>query len=195
MGGSVTVDPAVLKQAAEGIDATIGELSKLGIAETGASGRGFSLVALSPLQAGKAIVQSGFQSFADRWSWGIRQLVQAGNSLSVALGLAAGRYYAMDQEASNALKVVVTDLMGNPHLSTAQIEKLSWGQVFADNPVNDILHPDYSPASFEQAFHEVVQDGKTSWAAAPQALANVTGFDAPAVVNAVRPGTVPSPRG
>lgn len=67
----MNVDPAVLQQAAEGITEVIGELSELGIGETGAMGRGFSLLTLSPMQAGKASVQNAFETFTERWSWGV----------------------------------------------------------------------------------------------------------------------------
>lgn len=79
-------------------------------------GRGFALLALSPLQAGKASVQSTFETFCNRWSWGVRSLVQSANSLAQSVGLAAGRYQMMDEQAKNALKEVYSHLFSNPHL-------------------------------------------------------------------------------
>lgn len=93
MAGDVTVDPAVLRQAADGINGIVGELSEMGTGETGAVGRGFSLLALSPLEAGKGSVQKALETFTQRWSWGVRALVQAGNAIAQTLGLAAGRFH------------------------------------------------------------------------------------------------------
>ncbi|MFD6216600.1 hypothetical protein ACFWFJ_25315, partial [Nocardia salmonicida] len=45
------IDPAVLQQAAKGIEDTIGQLSEMGIGETGNMGRGFALLTLSTLEA------------------------------------------------------------------------------------------------------------------------------------------------
>ncbi|MGW3542642.1 type VII secretion target [Nocardia niigatensis] len=120
MTEELKVEPAVLTQAANGINSIIGQLSDLGIKETGAMGRGFALLALSPLQAGKASVQSTFETFCNRWSWGVRSLVQSANSLAQSVGLAAGRYQMMDEQAKNALKEVYSHLFSNPHLTKAQ---------------------------------------------------------------------------
>jgi hypothetical protein len=51
--------------------------------------------------------------------------------------------------------------MGNPNLTDQQVEAQSWGQTWADNPINQIRHADYSMKSFEQSGeHE-----KQTWAA------------------------------
>jgi hypothetical protein len=49
MGDRLEVDPAVLTQAAQGITALTESLSGLGTGETASVGRGFSLLALSPI--------------------------------------------------------------------------------------------------------------------------------------------------
>ncbi|MET7767439.1 hypothetical protein [Nocardia sp. NPDC005366] len=153
--GELNVDPTVLEQAANGINGIIGELSELGIGETGAVGRGFSLLALSPTEAGKSVVQSTFETFTERWSWGVRALVQSGNAIAETLGLAAGRYHIMDEQFSNTFKEVFTHLAGNPHLTDAEIDARSWTDTLSDNSVNWVLHPDYSGDSFTQAFDKV----------------------------------------
>ncbi|WP_024802995.1 hypothetical protein [Nocardia sp. BMG51109] len=168
----VKVDPAVLQQAAKGIEATIGELSEMGIGETGNMGRGFSLLTLSTLEAGKHTVQKTFEQFTERWSWGVRSLVQAGNSIARTLDLAAGRYHEMESKAAGTIKKMWTHTMGNPHLSDEQITKRSWGETFSDNTFNHVRNADYSPQSFQRAWQTMQTNGKVINAVGPQALAN-----------------------
>ncbi|MEU2032825.1 type VII secretion target [Nocardia amamiensis] len=176
MGDNLDVDPQVLVQAAEGINGIIGELSDLGVKETGASGRGFSLVALSPMQAGRQNVQAALERFAERWSWGVRHLVQAGNEIAKVLGLAAGRYHMMDQAASDTMKQMWTHLVGNPHLSGDEIKARSWQDTLADNGINHIRNADYSGASLDEAMTKIGTNVQVVQAVGPQALANLGSY-------------------
>ncbi|TCJ95393.1 hypothetical protein [Nocardia alba] len=168
------IDPAVLKQAATGIEDTIGQLSEMGIGETGNMGRGFALLTLSTLEVGKHTVQKTFEEFTERWSWGVRALVQGGNSIARTLGLAAGRYDEMDNKAHDTLKKMWTHLAGNPHLSDEEITKRSWGDTFSDNSFNHIRNADYSTKSFQDANESIQKNIKVIEAVGPQALANVS---------------------
>ncbi|MGY2112953.1 hypothetical protein ACW9HR_03440 [Nocardia gipuzkoensis] len=174
MTGQVKVDPAVMVQAAKGIEATIGELSNMGIGETGNMGRGFALLTLSTLEAGKHTVQKTFEQFTERWSWGVRSLVQAGNSIAQTLGLAAGRYNEMENKSTETLKTMWTHVLGNPHLSGEQIARRSWGDTLSDNTFNHVRNPDYSLRSFQQAYQTMQTNGRVIEAVGPQALANVS---------------------
>ncbi|MCQ4119489.1 hypothetical protein [Rhodococcus tibetensis] len=174
MGEHLEVDPAVLAAAAQGINAITGSLSGLGIGETAAVGRGFSLLALSPMEAGKQEVQSSLEEFAQRWSWGVRYLVQAANEIARTLDLAAGRYHATEQAYSDALKTMWTNTVGNPHLSGDEIDDRTWGETLADNPVNQTLNPDYSLESFAAADQTIATNNQVLSAVGPQALANVS---------------------
>ncbi|WP_280403593.1 type VII secretion target [Nocardia brasiliensis] len=174
MTQQVKVDPAVLQQAAKGIQSTVGELSNLGIGETGNMGRGFALLTLSTMEAGKHTVQQTFEEFTERWSWGVRALVQAGNSIAKTLGLAAGRYHEMDEKAEGMLKKMWTHLAGNPHLTDEQITARSWGDTFSDNAFNHIRNADYSMQSFDKANQKIMTNLKVIEAVAPQAIANVS---------------------
>ncbi|MFE9324114.1 hypothetical protein ACIHDR_11935 [Nocardia sp. NPDC052278] len=171
MGEQLNVDPVVLQQAADGITGVISELSDLGVGETGAMGRGFSLLTLSPIQAGKSSVQNAFETFTERWSWGVRALVQAGNAIAQTLGLAAGRYHIMDEKFSNTFKEIATHLIGNPHLSNEEIDKRSWGETLADNQYNQIRNRDYSAESFQNAFNQIGTNIEVIQAVGPDALA------------------------
>ncbi|MFC4128666.1 hypothetical protein [Nocardia rhizosphaerae] len=157
----VNVDPALLTQAANGITSIISELSELGVGETGAVGRGFAQLTMSAMEAGKANVQNSFETFAERWSWGVRALVQSGNAIAEILDLSAGRYYQMDQQASNALKQMFTHLAGNPHLSEDEIEKMDWDQVLSNNTWNLATQYDYSASSFGDAFSHMGENVST----------------------------------
>jgi len=170
VGDKLNVDPAVLRQAADGITGIIGELSDMGVGETGAMGRGFSLLTLSPMEAGKASVQSAFETFTERWSWGVRALVQAGNGIAKTLGLAAERYHIMDEKFSNTFKEVFTDLAGNPHLSKEEIEARSWGDTLGDNPFNQLRNADYSAESFQNTFSHVGTNVEVIEAVGPDAF-------------------------
>ncbi|GAA5067833.1 hypothetical protein [Nocardia callitridis] len=174
MAEQVKVDPAVLKQAADGIEATIGELSTLGISETGNMGRGFSLLTMSTLEVGKHTVQKSFEEFTERWSWGVRDLVQSGNTIAQVLGLAAGRYDEMENLAEGTFKQMWTHLAGNPHLSEDEITKRSWGDTFSDNAFNHIRNADYSQESFEKAGQKMQTNLEVVKEVGPQALANVS---------------------
>ncbi|GAB2699821.1 type VII secretion target [Nocardia thraciensis] len=171
----LNVDPAVLQQAADGINGIVGELSELGTGETGAVGRGFSVLALSPLQAGKASVQQAMETFTERWSWGVRALVQAGNAMAETLGLAAGRYHEMEETFSNTFKEMYSHIAGDPHLSKEQIDARLWGDTLADNGFNQVRHADYSGQSFSDAFSHIDKNVQVIQAVTPDALSN-SGF-------------------
>ncbi|MFD3592915.1 hypothetical protein ACFWU5_09315 [Nocardia sp. NPDC058640] len=148
----LNVDPALLTQAATGINTIISELSELGVGETGAVGRGFAQLTMSAMEAGKGNVQTCFETFAERWSWGVRALVQSGNEIAKILDLSAGRYHEMDEQFSNTFKQMFTHLAGNPHLGKADIEKMDWGQVWDNSNFNTSRQPDYTAESFTNAF-------------------------------------------
>ncbi|MBF6240218.1 hypothetical protein [Nocardia otitidiscaviarum] len=176
------VDPAALEQTAKGITGMIDALSEVGFKETAASGRGLALLALSALEAGKASVQTEFESYTERWSWGVRALVQAGNEIAQALGLAAGRYHAMDAKAEEMFKVLWTNLAGNPHLTRDQIAARDWGDTFSDNPFTQVLNADYSRESFDRAAIATQMNMEIIQAVGPQAAANLGVVSNPATL-------------
>ncbi|GAA5064281.1 type VII secretion target [Nocardia callitridis] len=173
MAEQLNVEPAVLQAAADGINGIIEQLSEMGIKETGAVGRGFSLLALSPLEAGKGSVQKALETFTERWSWGVRTMVQTGNEIARTLNLAAGRYHEMDQISSNTLKEMYSHIAGNPHLSAQEIDGRSWGDTLSDNPVNQTLHPDYSAQSLADAQQHIDRNVQAIQAITPDVLANI----------------------
>ena len=174
MAAELRVDPAVLRQAAEGITGIIDSLSGLGIGETAAAGRGFAMLALSPMEAGAEEIQKSLEEYAERWSWGVRHLVQAANEIARVLDLEAGRYHIMEQQNEDMLKTMWTHVAGNPHLGADEISERSWSETFADNPVNHVRNADYSAESFDAAMESIRTNNEVIAEVAPQALANAS---------------------
>lgn len=174
MGDNLETRTDALNAASDSINSTIETLGGLGFAKAANVGRGFSRAALSPEEAGKSEVQKSSEEFADRWSTGVRSLGQAANNIAVTLDLSAGMYNSMEEQISGTMKVVVTNVMGNPHLSEEEIHERSWGETWADNPVNHHRNADYSAESFEDMREHVSDNNQTISENAPQALANVT---------------------
>src|SRR6201999_2273891 len=128
MAEGFSVDRAALNATAQGISDTIGGLKGLGIDETGEEGRGFSGLNLTGLQAGQTDRASAFGDFCDRWSWGVRSLVQDGNQFAARLGLSAGVYHDTEQYLTGVAKNVTVALAGDPHLTDGQAAQASWSQ-------------------------------------------------------------------
>ena len=154
MGEGYGLDPAALRETADGINEAITELKALGFAEGAEAGRGFSELELSGLEVGHAGLQGAFEQFCERWEWGVRTLVQDGNQIASRLGLAAGRYHDMEQYAVGLLKDVAVDVAGNPHLSDEQVEGQSVQQLIAGE------RPDYSAESWDKAGQQMAAQWK-----------------------------------
>jgi len=147
--GGFTVDRAALRETAQGINDTIGALEKLGFNEEAEVGRGFSGLALSGLQVGDAGLQAAFAGFCDRWSWGVRTLVQDGNEIARRLGLNAGMYADAENTITGSVKDLVGAGMGDPHLSDSQVAQGSWAQAAG---LTAAQRPDdFSAAAWRQA--------------------------------------------
>ncbi|MFJ3794082.1 hypothetical protein [Kitasatospora sp. NPDC090091] len=159
-GTGFGVDPQALKLAEEGINGAIEELQKLGIAGFAESGRGFSELELTGMEAGDPDLGAVFTEFCERWSWGVRKLVQEGTEIAGKLGLSAGFYHEQEKYADGLLKDVVAAGMGNPHQTEEQIEGKSWDQVWGDNAYTQITNPDFSPGSADKAFDNMAKTWK-----------------------------------
>jgi hypothetical protein len=128
MADGYAVDRAALAETAQGLNGVIRQLKGLGLSETGDVGRGFSGLALSGLQAGHGDVASAFGNFCDRWSWGVRTLVQDGNEFARRLGLAAGLYNDVENQLTGAIKDLVVASVGDPYMTDDQAASASWSQ-------------------------------------------------------------------
>lgn len=156
MSGGFDTTPEALAQAAKGINQVIGELSGMGVAGTGDVGRGFSQLDLTGMQLGNAGLKGALDTFCDRWSWGVRTLVQDANVIAEQLGLAAGEYHDVDAQVMGALKQFGGSFLADPHLTGDQIQNQSWKQM-----AHQATTPDYSGKSFEQTKADAEQTWKS----------------------------------
>ena len=128
MADGFSVDRAALNETAQGINNTIGALKGRGFDETAEVGRGFSGLSLSGLHAGDAGLQQTLGSFCDRWSWGVRSLVQDGNQFAARLGISAGVYADTENYLVGVAKNVTDALAGDPHMTDVQAAQASWSR-------------------------------------------------------------------
>ncbi|MGW0282698.1 hypothetical protein ACWDXT_06255 [Streptomyces sp. NPDC003236] len=140
---------------AQGLNLALGELNDLGMVGLAGAGRGFTELELSGLDLGHESLTDSFQSFCERWEWGVRSLVNEGNALAVKTGMAAGAYYETEKYIEGSFKIGLNSAIGNPHASEEDVAKQSWGDVATSS-----LHVDYSEESFEKAYNNSAQGWK-----------------------------------
>ncbi|WP_336111762.1 hypothetical protein [Streptomyces sp. PTD9-10] len=157
--GGKDIRAAGLDEIAKGITQTLAELKELGVDSLAGVGRGFSNLELSGLQLGHEGLTSKFKSYCERWEWGVRALVVEGNTFAEDVGLSAGTLYETDQYVGGALKVGYNSVVGNPYASEEDVEKMSWGQL-SQGSADALTHPDYSGASFDEAWQHSKQSFK-----------------------------------
>ncbi|MEU2116740.1 hypothetical protein ABZ567_14055 [Streptomyces sp. NPDC016459] len=145
---------AALAEIAKGIDLAHAELKELGMTGEASAGRGFSDLALSGLELGHGGLTSEFETFCERWEWGVRALTLRGNGFAQAVGLSAGSFAEQERYIKDAIKIGVNSLNGNPHLSEDDVKTMSWETV-RDQRTWD--NADFSPESFTEAHQEVKQ--------------------------------------
>ncbi|MEU7059997.1 hypothetical protein [Streptomyces sp. NPDC046197] len=175
-GGGEDIKAEGLDLITQGITLTLKELEEIGIDAVAGTGRGFENIALSGFELGHDGLTSAVKSFCERWEWGVRALVAEGNGFARGVGLAAGTYYETDRYVDGMFKVGANAVMGNPHASEDDIQKMGWSDLAQNNAV---AHADYSKDSFEQAW----DNSKQGWKDAGRDMLTSQAFD----------GDVPSP--
>ncbi|MEV6697174.1 hypothetical protein AB0M68_08355 [Streptomyces sp. NPDC051453] len=143
-----------LGKTAEGITLALAELKEIGMVGSAGAGRGFEGIALSGMKLGHGSLTSAFESFCERWEWGVRTLVNEGNTFAEGVGLAAGTLHETDQYVDGALKVGVNSVIGNPYAGEEDVSKMSYGDLVKHNALAD---PDYSKKSFDEAHANIKQ--------------------------------------
>ncbi|NUK04317.1 hypothetical protein HRW16_14710 [Streptomyces lunaelactis] len=152
--------PAVaLAAIAQGINLAHAELKELGMIGEASTGRGFSDLALSGLELGHGGLTDQFQTFCDRWEWGVRALTLRGNGFAQGVGLSAGSFAEQEQYVKDSIKIGVNSLNGNPHLSEDEVKATSWDTISTQNQWDN---PDWSPESFSEAHEESKQTWKNT---------------------------------
>ncbi|MFD5160200.1 hypothetical protein ACFWMJ_19335 [Streptomyces hawaiiensis] len=162
MSGSepeLVVPPAALAEIAKGIDLAHSELKDLGMIGEASVGRGFSDLALSGWELGHDGLASEFETFCNRWEWGVRALTLRGNGFAQGVGLSAGSFAEQEQYVKDSFKIGVNSLNGNPHLTEDEVKQMSWGTI-RDQHAWD--NADWSSESFTEAHGEVKQTWKNT---------------------------------
>ncbi|WP_432751941.1 hypothetical protein ACE1OA_00120 [Streptomyces sp. JL2001] len=150
---------AALVEIAKGIDLAHAELKELGMIGEASAGRGFSDLALSGLELGHGGLTSEFETFCNRWEWGVRALTLRGNGFARGVGLSAGSFAEQEQYIKDSIKIGVNSLNGNPHLSEDEVKGMRWDTI-RDQHMWD--NADWSGESFSEAHGEVKQNWKNT---------------------------------
>ncbi|WP_455354516.1 hypothetical protein [Streptomyces sp. SYSU K217416] len=152
---------AALALIADGITKAIAELKELGMVGEASMGRGFSDLVLSGLELGHGGLAAEFKTFCERWEWGVRSLVQKGNTFAQQVGLSAGVFHEQEQYLGNSFKVLANSVNGNPYASEEDITKKDWAEIRTQSAYDN---PDWSSASAEKAHANVKQTWRdTAW--------------------------------
>ncbi|MEU3480422.1 hypothetical protein ACI2LO_07110 [Streptomyces sp. NPDC033754] len=150
---------AALAAIAKGIDLAHAELKELGMTGEASAGRGFSDLALSGLELGHGGLTSEFETFCNRWEWGVRALTLRGNGFAQGVGLSAGSFAEQEQYIKDSIKIGVNSLNGNPHLSEDDVKQMRWDTIRDQNRWDNA---DWDPESFSDAHQEVKQNWKNT---------------------------------
>lgn len=142
------IEAVGLELVAKGLTEALGELNEIGSVGLAGQGRGFSELALSSMDLGHGGLTAAMSSFCERWEWGVRSLIDEGNTFAGAVGLSAGTFYETDQYVDGAFKVAVNAATGNPFASEDEVTGMSWDELRANDAR---ANPDYSRDSFEEA--------------------------------------------
>ncbi|GGY15709.1 hypothetical protein GCM10010358_79480 [Streptomyces minutiscleroticus] len=156
-GGGKDLRAQGLDLIAKGLTEALGELGELGMVGEAGAGRGFGDIALSGLELGHEGLTSAFQSFCERWEWGVRALVNEGNAFAVKTGLSAGVYYETEQYIEGSFKVVANAAIGNPYASEEEVTQQGWGDIATQGALGGA---DYSKESFDAAMANSAQGWK-----------------------------------
>lgn len=141
---------------ASGINGALAELHEQSMAGRATAGRGFADLALSGLELGHAGLTKEFETFCNRWEFGVRNLMMRGNIFAQGVGLSAGSFHEQEQYVKDSFKVVVNGVNGNPHLTEDQVKEKSWAEISTQQPTDNA---DWSADSFRQAGDEI----KETW--------------------------------
>ncbi|MCX4670421.1 hypothetical protein OG453_27640 [Streptomyces sp. NBC_01381] len=166
---------------AQGINLTLEELKELGPIGAASAGRGFEDIALTGLELGHGGLTSTFNSFCERWEWGVRALFKEGNDFAQGVGLTAGTMHETEQYVGGSFKVLANSVSGNPYATEDEVTQMGWGELAENHALAD---PDYSKESFEKAGENIKQgyqdagrDALTSTLLGPEASQRAAGMN------------------
>lgn len=112
--------PAAMRDAADGIDALVGELGTQTTAGRAGAGRGVADLELDPDQFGHDELAAAFATFCGRWEWGVRALVQSGTEMAEGLRESLQAYENADAETGSVFSRLLSDVVGDPRADPEQ---------------------------------------------------------------------------
>ena len=102
-------------------------------------------LALGGEESGHPVVAEAVDGFVQRWSWGIRTLVQDGRAVAQALDVAGIEYDGVDGSGGAQMRRITTLAVGDPVADLDEAQGATWGEV------GEGLVPDFSAASVREA--------------------------------------------
>ncbi len=157
------VDLAALGQAEQGVRDAVTELGSMagwGRSELGAEGDGLvNGIDSAASSVGHDGLATALQTFADKWEWGVRFLVDDGVDTADALRDTRAWYEKVEGDVVSLLKQGAHAAIGNP---------MEDDSAWADKSFTDIAGesmPDYSAESWMQSHQRTTQqaEGVTGW--------------------------------
>ncbi len=138
-----------LSAAEKGVRDAVSELGGMagwGKSELGAEGQGLVQgIDAAAGSVGHDKLAEALQTFAERWEWGIRYLVDDGVDTADALRDTRAWYERVDDEAVSLLKQGMQAAIGNPMQDSASWANKSWTDIAKESL------PDWSPQSFMES--------------------------------------------
>ncbi|MGK5632065.1 hypothetical protein [Streptomyces sp. URMC 123] len=145
-----------VKLITEGLRGAIGELREVGGGIDSGRGVGFEELRLTGMEAGHGGLAADFESFCERWEWGVRALVVTASQLASRAGIAAGGIWEEDRYQANAYKYAVNSAIGNPHLTEEEVKDKKYGELLDF----DMYAWDRSTESIDKARADIAQQWK-----------------------------------
>ncbi|HEY0813241.1 MAG TPA: hypothetical protein VGE11_08150 [Pseudonocardia sp.] len=113
-GPDYVVSPPALEGTASGIEAVLGGLRSLGPVGVAEQGRGVATLSAAPGDVAHAGLSTAFTAFCNRWEWGVRAAVRAGEDMAAGLRAAGASYGRADSVGEDLLARVLFDVVGDP---------------------------------------------------------------------------------
>lgn len=151
MSGEYLVDPDGLEKIAAGINDTVAELDKLGMAGAGAAGVGFEGVGLNATQLGHGGLAQAMGGFCERWGWQVNQLVDDAHQITRHLGLTAGAYQQLEEYNTGLFKELAADVACDPH-DTRPAGEQTWTEL-EERSADRLIRPTTSEDTQRAAEH------------------------------------------
>lgn len=140
------VDLAALSQAEQGVRDAVAELGEMGGGYSAADGQGLvEGIGSEAGSVGHEGLAEALTTFAGKWRWGVRHLVDDGVSTADALSDTRAWYQKVDDEAIGMLKQGLHTVIGDPEDQASEWRDKSWSEIGSE------AAPDYSVSAFQES--------------------------------------------